>query len=574
MVARLLQGLVEMAITMQIVMSKKFIVLLIAHAGVNQDEPISVLYQQAAHGPGAKVALIGRVKRLPERFGHHAKHGATIELEMPGIDYSKFHFVDNAVLTICGQRKGIPSQARLNLPQNTIRMRVHLIAIGGSAMHNLALALKEAGHTVTGSDDEIFEPSKTRLASAGLLPKSEGWFPENIHTGLDAVILGMHARKDNPELLKALELNLPIYSYPGYLYEESRNKTRVVIGGSHGKTSITAMVLHALSHAGMPCDFLVGAQLKGFDTMVKVRPGVPRILLEGDEYLASALEPVPKFHLYKPHIALLSGVAWDHINVFPTFENYVEQFRLFVDKIEPNGQLFYYAGDPELQKIAQTARPDIRCEAYDTHPHEINNGITYLLTQAGKVPLQVFGRHNLQNIEGARKVCLALGLGNEAFYAAIGSFSGAARRLELVYRRNDMSLFKDFAHSPSKLKATTEAVREQFPGRRLIACMELHTFSSLNARFLEEYKGSMAGADQAYVYFNPHTVAHKKLENISEAQIKQAFGTPNVEVFSSSASLLERLKSENYHNSVLLMMSSGNFDGLKYEELPSILGLS
>lgn len=569
-----LQSFIEVAITMQIVVGEEFFILLIAHAGVDKNEAIPAFYQQAAHGPGAKVALIGRVERLPERFRHHAEHGAAVELEMPGVDHAEFHFVYIGVLTICRNTQERSCNGRLNLPQNTIRMRVHLIAIGGSAMHNLALALKEAGHTVSGSDDEIFEPSKTRLAAAGLLPEAEGWFPEKIHAGLDAVILGMHARNNNPELLKAQELGLPIYSYPGYLYEESRDKTRVVIGGSHGKTSITAMVLHVLSHAGMPCDFLVGAQLKGFDTMVKVRKEVPRILLEGDEYLASALEPVPKFHLYKPHIALLSGVAWDHINVFPTFENYVEQFRLFVDKIEPNGQLFYYAGDPELQKIAQTARPDIRCEAYDTHPHEIDNGITYLLTEGGKVPLLVFGRHNLQNIEGARKVCLALGLGNKAFYAAIGSFSGAARRLELVYRRNDMSLFKDFAHSPSKLKATTEAVREQFPGRRLIACMELHTFSSLNARFLEEYKGSMAGADQAYVYFNPHTVAHKKLENISEEQVKQAFGTNNVEVFSNSASLLERLKTENYHNSVLLMMSSGNFDGLKYEELPSILQLS
>jgi UDP-N-acetylmuramate: L-alanyl-gamma-D-glutamyl-meso-diaminopimelate ligase len=452
-------------------------------------------------------------------------------------------------------------------------MRVHLIAIGGSAMHNLALALHEAGHVVTGSDDEIFEPSRTRLRDAGLLPEADGWFPEKLDSSVDAVILGMHARKDNPELLRAQELGLAIYSYPGYLYEESKNKTRVVIGGSHGKTSITAMILHVLSHAGMDCDYLVGAQLKGFNTMVRVRPEVPRILLEGDEYLSSALEPIPKFHLYRPHIALLSGIAWDHINVFPTFEKYVEQFRLFVDKIEPGGVLIYYAGDAELVKLAAGARSDIRTVPYDTAAHKIENGLTSLDTASGWVSLQVFGRHNLQNIEGAREVCRALGLTDAQFDAAIGSFSGAARRLELVFRNDAVSVFKDFAHSPSKLKATTAAVREQFPNRRLIACMELHTFSSLNATFLAEYDGAMAGADKAYVYYNPHTVAHKKLDAISEAQVKAAFGTDNVVVFSDSAKLLEQLKTEDYSNSVLLMMSSGNFDGLKYEELPERLHL-
>ena len=452
-------------------------------------------------------------------------------------------------------------------------MKVHLIAIGGSAMHNLAIALHRAGHTVSGSDDEIFEPSRTRLANLGLLPSADGWFPEKITSELDAIILGMHARIDNPELLKAQELGLKIYSYPGYIYQESKNKTRAVIGGSHGKTSITAMVLHALSHAGMDCDYLVGAQLKGFDTMVRIQPETPRILLEGDEYLASPLERVPKFHLYHPHIALLSGVAWDHINVFPTFELYVEQFRLFVEKIELNGSLIYYSGDPELVKIAESARSDIRLMPYDTHPFEIENGVTQLITAKGKVELLVFGRHNLQNINGARMVCNELGLSDEAFYAAIQSFGGAARRLELVYRNNFMSIFKDFAHSPSKLKATTEAVREQFPSRKLIACMELHTFSSLNAEFLEEYKGSMEGADKAFVYYNPHTVEHKKLSPITSEQVRNAFGSQNVEVFNDSGKLLTALQQEEWNNSTLLMMSSGNFDGLKYEELPQLLHL-
>ena len=453
-------------------------------------------------------------------------------------------------------------------------MKVHLIAIGGSAMHNLAIALHRAGHTVSGSDDEIFEPSRTRLANLGLLPAADGWFPEKITSELDAIILGMHARIDNPELLKAQELGLKIYSYPGYIYQESKDKTRAVIGGSHGKTSITAMVLHAMSHAGMDCDYLVGAQLKGFDTMVRIQPETPRILLEGDEYLASPLERVPKFHLYHPHIALLSGVAWDHINVFPTFESYVEQFRLFVEKIEPNGSLIYYSGDPELVKIAEGARSDIRLMPYDTHPFEIENGVTQLITAKGRVELLVFGRHNLQNINGALMVCNELGLSDDAFYAAIQSFGGAARRLELVHRNDFMSIFKDFAHSPSKLKATTEAVREQFPSRKLIACMELHTFSSLNAEFLEEYKGSMEGADKAFVYFNPHTVEHKKLSPITSEQVRMAFGSNNVEVFNDSTKLLAALQQEDWDNSTLLMMSSGNFDGIKYEELPQLLHLA
>lgn len=441
-------------------------------------------------------------------------------------------------------------------------------------MHNLAIALSRAGHEVTGSDDEIFEPSRSRLSNLGLLPEQDGWFPEKLHAGLDAVILGMHARIDNPELLRAQELGLTIYSYPGYIYQESRNKTRAVIGGSHGKTSITAMVLHALSDSGMDCDYLVGAQLKGFDTMVRIQPDTPRILLEGDEYLASPLERVPKFHLYHPHIALLSGVAWDHINVFPTFESYVEQFQIFADKIEPNGVLIYYSGDPELVKIAERARPDIQLQPYDTHPFTIEDGITYLDTPGGKVPLLVFGRHNLQNINGARLVCKALGLSDEGFYAAIQTFGGAARRLELVFRNAEMSIFKDFAHSPSKLKATTEAVREQFPNRKLIACMELHTFSSLNAKFLEEYKGSMEGADKAYVYFNPHTVEHKKLAPISSEQVRDAFGSSNVEVFNDSQALLSALRKESWANSTLLMMSSGNFDGIKFEDLPQLLALA
>lgn len=454
-------------------------------------------------------------------------------------------------------------------------MRVHFIAIGGSAMHNLALAMHKKGMIVTGSDDEILEPSRGRLAAAGILPEAEGWNSAKITTELDAVILGMHARIDNPELLKAQELGITIYSYPGYIYEQSKDKTRIVIGGSHGKTSITAMTLHVLGICGIDTDYLVGAQLKGYDTMVRITKEASNILLEGDEYLASPLERVPKFHLYHPHIAVLSGIAWDHINVFPTYEMYVEQFKIFIDKIESGGVLFYYEGDEDLRKLSEKCqRNDLRLIAYRELDSVVEDGITYLESGVERIPLKVFGKHNLQNMQAAKLVCAELGVTETQFNSAIASFEGAARRLEPVFMGKQTKLFKDFAHSPSKLKATTEAVKAQFPDKKVIACMELHTFSSLNAEFLEEYKGSMSKADKAFVYYNPHTVAHKKLAEITVDQVKQAFGEPEIEVFSNSTTLLDHLKAQSFDNSVLLMMSSGNFDGIKYEELPEILGLS
>jgi UDP-N-acetylmuramate: L-alanyl-gamma-D-glutamyl-meso-diaminopimelate ligase len=452
-------------------------------------------------------------------------------------------------------------------------MNIHLIAIGGSAMHNLAIAMHQKGYLVSGSDDEIVEPSRSRLQQLGLLPKAEGWFPEKIHNDLDAVILGMHARSDNPELQRARELGIPVYSYPAYIYEQSLNKTRIVIGGSHGKTSITAMILHVMHQAGKDCDYLVGAQLKGFDTMVRLSDA-PLILLEGDEYLSSPLEPIPKFHLYHPHIALLSGIAWDHINVFPTFENYLEQFRIFIEKIEPGGVLIYFEGDEHLNALVKNVPAGLRLLPYREHPARIENGTTLLEGPAEALyPVQVFGKHNLQNINGARLVCREAGIPDEIFYRHIQGFSGAARRLELVFSREGFSLFKDFAHSPSKLKATTGAVKEQFPNRKLVACMELHTFSSLNENFLNEYRGSMDQADLAYVYFNPHTVAHKKLKPISPEQVSEAFGRKDLQVYNDSARLLADLKKLTWNNANLLMMSSGNFDGIRTEELPELLKL-
>ncbi|GAB4138811.1 MAG: Mur ligase family protein [Bacteroidia bacterium] len=452
-------------------------------------------------------------------------------------------------------------------------MRIHLIAIGGSAMHNMALALHHAGNKVTGSDDEILEPSRSRLQKAGLLPSYEGWNPDIITPDIDAIILGMHARADNPELLKAKSLNLKIFSYPEYLYEHSKNKTRVVIGGSHGKTSITAMILHVLKHCGIDADFMVGAQLSGFDTMVKMTNEAKIMVMEGDEYLASPIDRRPKFHLYHPNIALLSGIAWDHINVFPTFENYVEQFRKFVDLIEVNGTLVYCKEDEVLRDVAAHSGRNIGKIAYGVPENTIENGTTYIIRNGKRIPLLIFGDHNLMNLEGARNVCMKLGVSGEQFDEAIQSFKGAARRLELVRKEGSFSCFKDFAHSPSKLKATTGAVKKQFPGRKLVACMELHTFSSLTSEFLKEYKGAMDLADIAYVYFNPHTIEHKKLPPISVEQVREAFGRSDIKVTTDSAALVSELNAMKWSDSVLLLMTSGNFDGVDFQKLADGLQL-
>lgn len=444
--------------------------------------------------------------------------------------------------------------------------QVHFIAIGGSAMHNLAIALQRKGFEVTGSDDEIFEPSRSRLLNLGLLPDRLGWDPGNIHAGLEAVILGMHARADNPELLRAQELGIPIYSYPGYFHAQTLDKTRVVIGGSHGKTTITSMIVHVLRHAGVEFDYLVGAQLDGFDCMVKLSDTSKVAVIEGDEYLASALEPVPKFHLYKPDIALISGIAWDHVNVFRTFADYVDQFRKFIAAIEPGGKLVYCREDPEVVALVEEGTP-ARTIPYGTPPHTIADGITALGTRSGPVPLQVFGRHNLQNLEGARHVCHLLGIGDATFYEAIAGFHGAAKRLEKLAEVPGRVVFKDFAHSPSKLKATVEAVREQYPDRRLIACMELHTYSSLSEGFLDQYAGAMAAADTALVFYDPHAVALKRLERIAPERIQAAFQREDLQVVTEPIALMGAVRQAIGGDAVLLMMSSGNFGGLDQQAL-------
>ena len=445
-------------------------------------------------------------------------------------------------------------------------MNVHFIAIGGSAMHNLAIALSRKGYNVTGSDDEIFEPSKTRLEKQGILPEIIGWNADLIHSELDAVILGMHAREDNPELQKAKELNIPIFSYPEYLYEQSKNKIRVVIGGSHGKTTITSMLLHAINKIGLNVDYMVGAQLEGYDCMVKLSEDAKIMILEGDEYLSSPIDRRPKFHLYKPNIAIISGIAWDHINVFPTFEHYLEQFDVFCQLIEPNGTLVYNLEDLEVLKLGEKFSAKINTVPYKTPDFKPTDTGTTLHYEGKDYPLSIFGPHNLQNLMGALRLGEAIGIQPNDFLNAMQDFKGAGKRLQKVAEKDNFVMYKDFAHSPSKLMATTNAVKHQYQNRKVIACMELHTFSSLKKEFLPHYLNSMAKADVALVYYNPEVVKHKKLEAITNEQVLEGFGG-NVIVTNKTSEVLDFIYNQDIFNSVLLMMSSGTFDGINYDEL-------
>lgn len=446
-------------------------------------------------------------------------------------------------------------------------MKVHFISIGGSVMHNLAIALHKKGFIVSGSDDEIFEPSKSHLAKYNLLPDKTGWNTDNITPDLDAVILGMHARIDNCELQKAQKSGLKIFSYPEYIYEQCKNKTRVVIGGSHGKTTITSMVMHVLREHNINFDYIVGAKIEGFETMVKLTNDANIAIFEGDEYLSSPIDRRPKFHVYKPHIALISGIAWDHINVFPIFENYVEQFKIFIDLVQKNGSLVYFEEDKILNALVDKTSNNIKKIAYSTHNHIIKDNTTFLITKNKNIPLYIFGEHNLQNINGAKLICNETGLSDNQFYDAIATFKGAKKRLELLDKNEHTNVFVDFAHSPSKLKATTQAVKEQFPGRMLVACIELHTYSSLNKNFLKQYKSTMKDADIAYVYFNPHAVKLKKLKLITKKQVMQAFEHSNITVFTDSQKLIAQLLSIKWGNKNLLLMSSGNFSGIDFKDL-------
>ena len=506
-------------------------------------------------------------------------------------------------------------------------MNVHFIAIGGSAMHNLAIALHLKGYHVTGSDDEIFDPARGRLEKYGLLPEEFGWHPERITPDLDAVVLGMHARIDNPELLRAQELGLKIYSYPEYLYEQSKDKLRIVVGGSHGKTTTTAMILHVLQHCGIEADYMVGAQLEGFEVMVRLSETAKVMVIEGDEYLTSPIDRRPKFHLYKPNVAIITGIEWDHINVFPTFDIYRDQFSKFIDLIEPfahssvsprraasspnfaplrsqavspsepgrgeqqvSGVLIYCDEDKEVHRVAvENKRTDIEKLPYVCPEHRVDNGVTYI----GNTALKIFGHHNLLNLTAARLACRQVGVTDEQFDEAISTFEGASKRLELVKKSDTCAVYKDFAHAPSKLRATIHAMREQYPGRKLVACMELHTFSSLTQEFLQQYNHTMDEADVRYVYYSQHALQLKKLPDLHPDEVKAAFegdagkmpAVHPVEVFTDSKKLVECVIAlmrnsvsadapatdaitQSHNNAInLLMMSSGNFDGIDFAQL-------
>jgi UDP-N-acetylmuramate: L-alanyl-gamma-D-glutamyl-meso-diaminopimelate ligase len=450
-------------------------------------------------------------------------------------------------------------------------MRTHFIAIGGAAMHNLALALHNKGYQVTGSDDAIFEPSKSRLDKKGLLPNEMGWFSEKITNNIDAIILGMHAKANNPELLKAQELGLKIYSYPEFLYEQSKNKTRVVIGGSHGKTTITSMILHVMHFHNVEVDYMVGAQLEGFDTMVHLTEDNDFIVLEGDEYLSSPMDLRPKFHLYKPNIALLSGIAWDHINVFPTFDNYVEQFRIFTNQITKGGILIYNEEDAVVKQVAEETENQIRRLPYTTPAYTVEDGVTLLDTPEGPMPIEVFGAHNLNNLAGAKWICQNMGIDEADFYEAIATFKGASKRLEKIAEGKGKVAYKDFAHSPSKVSATTKAVKNQYPNRKLIACLELHTYSSLNAEFLKEYEGALESADVAVVFYSPDAVKIKQLEEVTYDQIAQSFKRDDLIIYTNPTEFKDFLFTQNFDNSALLLMSSGNYGGLNFDEVKALI---
>ncbi|MFD1816085.1 UDP-N-acetylmuramate: L-alanyl-gamma-D-glutamyl-meso-diaminopimelate ligase [Pseudarcicella hirudinis] len=446
---------------------------------------------------------------------------------------------------------------------------IHFIAIGGAAMHNLAIVLHNQGHNVTGSDDEIYEPSRTLLAEKGLLPAEIGWFPEKITSKLDYVVLGMHARIDNPELIKAQEAGIKIYSYPEFIYSQSEHKHRVVIAGSHGKTTITSMILHVLKYHKRKFDYMVGARIEGFDTMASLS-NAPLIVIEGDEYLSSPIDRRPKFIHYHPHVALISGIAWDHINVYPEFDQYVHQFELLADLLPKAGSLVYDSTDKLVSKIGKNLSTEIQGYDYQAHPNKIRDGKTYLITAAKKeVEVSVFGEHNMKNINGAKLVLSQIGIEEEEFYEAIPSFKGAAKRLEFLGGNEETVIYKDFAHAPSKVEATTKAVKEQFPKRKLIACLELHTFSSLNKSFLPEYANKLNAADLPVVFYSPHTLEHKKLPAISAEDIQQNFNNKNLQVFTNSEELQSFLLRQNWKDTNLLMMTSGTFDGLDFKALAS-----
>jgi UDP-N-acetylmuramate: L-alanyl-gamma-D-glutamyl-meso-diaminopimelate ligase len=448
------------------------------------------------------------------------------------------------------------------------KQKIHFIAIGGAVMHNLAVALKKAGHEISGSDDDIFDPSRATLEAHGLLPAKNGWDATKIHAGLDVVIIGMHARQNNPELLKAQELGLAIVSFPEYIYQHAIDKQRIVVAGSHGKTTITAMIIHVLNHFNRKFDYVIGARVPGVENTVRLSADAPIIVIEGDEYLSSPLDPTPKFLRYQHHIGIISGIAWDHANVFPSEEEYVKQFDRFADQTPKGGILIYCEQDPMTLMIGKKERSDVVEISYKSHPQTSdNNGQFFITNGKEKYPVKIFGSHNFQNLSAAKEALKKVAISPEQFFEAITTFKGAAGRLEKIKESNSTVVFKDFAHAPSKVKATVKAVKEIYPSRDLVACFELHTYSSLNKKFIPQYKDSLKSVQVPVVYFNLEKVKEKNLEALTEQDIKNAFANPSLLVFTDAAKLQDFLQQQSWKNKNLLLMSSGNFGGINLTDL-------
>jgi len=444
---------------------------------------------------------------------------------------------------------------------------VHFIAIGGSVMHNLALALKKMGMRISGSDDEIYEPAAGKLKSGGI-EANIGWQPEKMDASIDLVVLGMHAKADNPELAKAKSLKLPIVSFPDFIRRWSANQQRIVIGGSHGKSSITALAMHVLNQLNKKFDYLIGAEVEGFSLTVSLSDA-PIIIIEGDEYLASKLDPVAKFLKYDHHIGLISGIAWDHKNVFPSFEDYTQQFEQFADKTPKAGSIIYNEKDLLAKKIGEKEREDVRKVPYGVHDAVIKNGVTYLKTKDyGEVKISVFGDHNLENIGAVLALVKLLGIEEKAFYQAVQTFTGAKKRLEIVKQQGNDKLFKDYAHSPSKLEATTTALKKQFADSKVVVAYELHTFSSLNKEFIKEYKNTLSKADEAFIFINPHNIKNSHTDDLTTTEIQEAFNNTELTLFTDKHKLVEAMKkAKTTEKNIFALLSSGNFDGLDIEEV-------
>lgn len=441
-------------------------------------------------------------------------------------------------------------------------MRIHFIAIGGAIMHNLAIDLHKNGHTISGSDDQIFEPSFSKLKKYSLMPKNLGWNADFITDEIDLIILGMHAKEDNLELKKALELGLKIQSFPEFVASQITDKKRVAIAGSHGKTSTTAMLMHILKDNNFEFDYLVGSELPGYESMVKLS-NAPLIVIEADEYLSSKLDQRPKFLWYKPQLSVITGIAWDHINVFPTFELYKKAFTDFIDSHQADSSIFFYQFDEELSKIINNST--YKCRPY-TELTAKNQGQYSIVLDNNEEEyyFPFFGNHFLQNASAAIHLAMELGLNQKDIYKALESFPGSAKRLELVWANDQLFIYRDFAHSPSKVMATIKAFSRQFKDYQVFFVFEPHTFSSQQIDFIQHYNKCFEDLN-AYIFMDKKAFALKNKPMLSGPDIENAFGTNSI--LNSATELMKEIRksSQKSKKTVWVLMSSGNMGGFFQE---------